>query len=151
MYMKINELSSYPRVEYRWRRAPETALDLSPRPLQRSSRGLGGRNPVLYCRGSRTRNNRSVEAEVEKAHGGNPSNPKDVKNEGRSGNVYENKGPYDSLPDIKDDICAWLEAVLHKCTRILQKLSALWSQFELWRMNRPLQNPETRGAGLTAT
>ena len=43
---------------------------------------------------------------------------KDVKNEGRSGNVYENKGPDDNLPDTKDDICAGLHALLHKNTRI---------------------------------
>jgi hypothetical protein len=31
---------------------------------------------------------------------------KDVKNEDRSGNVYENKGQDDNLPDAKDDISA---------------------------------------------
>jgi len=31
---------------------------------------------------------------------------RDVKNEDRSGNVYENKGLCDNLPDTKDDICA---------------------------------------------
>ena len=72
---------------------------------------------------------------------------KDVKNEGRSGNVYENKGPCDNLPDTKDDISARLHAILHKNTRILQKPSALLSQFERWRTNRSLQNVETRGDG----
>ena len=38
-----------------------------------------------------------------------------------SGNVYENKGSSDNLPDTKDDICAWSHAILHKNTRILQK------------------------------
>ena len=51
------------------------------------------------------------------------STPRDVKNEDRSGNVYENKGLNDNLPDRKDDICAWLHAFLHKNTRILQKPS----------------------------
>ena len=49
--------------------------------------------------------------EGKKTAGGNPSTPKDVKNEGRSGNVYENKGPYDISPDRKGDICAWLYAI----------------------------------------
>jgi hypothetical protein len=31
---------------------------------------------------------------------------KDVKNEDRSGNVYENKGSNDNLPDANDDISA---------------------------------------------
>jgi hypothetical protein len=60
-------------------------------------------------------------AEGKNDPGGDPSSLKDVKNEGRSGNVYENKGPCDILPDTKDDICAWLHAILHKITRILQK------------------------------
>ena len=50
----------------------------------------------------------------------------------RSGNVYENKGPDDNFPDTKDDISAWLHAILHKNTRILQEPSALLPLFELW-------------------
>ena len=42
-----------------------------------------------------------------------------------SGNVYENKGPNDNVPDTKYDISAWLNGILHKDTRILQKLTAL--------------------------
>jgi hypothetical protein len=55
---------------------------------------------------------------------GTPSTHKDVKNEGRSGNVYENKESRDNLPDTKDDICARLHAILHKITLILQEPSA---------------------------
>ena len=40
--------------------------------------------------------------------------PKDVKNEDRSGNVYENKGPDDKMPDEKSDISAGLTPILQK-------------------------------------
>jgi hypothetical protein len=70
--------------------------------------------------------------------------PKDVKNEGRSGNVYENKGPCDNLPDTENDISARLHAILHKSTPILQKPSAFLSQFERWGTKPSLQNVETR-------
>ncbi len=74
-----------------------------------------------------------VEASGEKSSWGNPSTHKDVRNEGRSGNVYENKGTADNLPETKDDICAWLEGILHKITRILQEPSAFLPLFERWR------------------
>ena len=56
-----------------------------------------------------------------KSHAGGPATPKDVKNEGRSGNVYENKGSSDTMTDNISGFCAWLHAILHKNTRILQK------------------------------
>jgi hypothetical protein len=34
--------------------------------------------------------------------------PKDVKNEDRSGDMYENKGASDAMPDSKSGICAQL-------------------------------------------
>ena len=45
---------------------------------------------------------------------GNHSTPKDVKNEGRSGKVYENKGVMDKMPETMSDICAWLKPLLQK-------------------------------------
>ena len=42
---------------------------------------------------------------------GRPTSPKDVKNEGRSGNVYENKGSHDKLPGVISGISAWLSAI----------------------------------------
>ena len=54
---------------------------------------------------------------------------KDVKNEDRSGNVYENKGPHDTLPDLKDDISTQLHSILQRSTHILEKQSALLSLF----------------------
>jgi hypothetical protein len=45
-----------------------------------------------------------------------PPPQKDVKNEGRSGKVYENKGSHDKMPDKKSDICARLNPVLQKNT-----------------------------------
>jgi len=75
-----------------------------------------------------------------KRRAGERAPQKDVKNEGRSGNVYENKGLDDNFPDRKDDICAWLNAILHRKARILQKTSALLPLFERWETNLPLQN-----------
>jgi hypothetical protein len=64
-----------------------------------------------------------------------------------SGNVYENKGQNDNLPDPKDDICAWLHVILHKNTRIFQKPSTILRLFERWGTNLSLQNVETRDCG----
>jgi hypothetical protein len=65
-----------------------------------------------------------------KSHAGERASLKDVKNEDRSGNVYENKGPDDNLPDTKDDISAWLHVILHRNTHILQETTALLALFE---------------------
>jgi len=69
------------------------------------------------------RNRQGTRAKVARE---NPSNARDVKNEDCSGDVYENKGPDDNLPDTKDDISAWLNAILHRNSRILRKPSALF-------------------------
>src|ERR1017187_9486735 len=50
----------------------------------------------------------------ETTHTGNHSTPKDVKNEGRPGKVYENKGQRDKMPEIISDICARLKPFLQK-------------------------------------
>src|ERR1035441_3025521 len=50
----------------------------------------------------------------ETTHTGNHSNPKDVKNEGRPGKVYENKGPMDKMSETISAICARLEPFLQK-------------------------------------
>jgi|ERR1039458_3762961 hypothetical protein len=50
----------------------------------------------------------------ESTHTGNHSTPKDVKNEGRPGYVYENKWEMDKMPEITSDICAWLKPFLQK-------------------------------------
>jgi len=63
---------------------------------------------------------------------GSRVHPKDVKYEGRSGNLYENKGPCDNLPDTNGDICARLHAILHKNARIFQKPWAFLRFFECW-------------------
>jgi hypothetical protein len=78
----------------------------------------------------RHRGGESVEVEGGKVARGGASNPKDVKNEGRSGNVYENKGRGDNLADAKDDISARLHAILHRNRRILQEPSSLLLLFE---------------------
>ena len=57
------------------------------------------------------------------------SNLKDVKYEGRSGNVYENKGSNDKMPEQLADICAQLRP-------FLQKNSVLEGQFAI---NFPFQ------------
>jgi hypothetical protein len=43
---------------------------------------------------------------------------KDVKNEGRSGNVYENKGSIDTMAENYSGFCAWLESFLQNWTTI---------------------------------
>jgi len=84
---------------------------------------------------------RPTGAEIVEAEGQNvvpgESEPqlKDVKNEDRSGNVYENKGPKDNLPDTKDDISAWLNANLHKNTHNSQDPTALLRLFEPFGTN----------------
>ena len=47
-------------------------------------------------------------------HTGNHSTPKDVKNEGRPGYVYENKGTSDKMSERMSDICARLKPFLPK-------------------------------------
>ncbi|HXW13953.1 MAG TPA: hypothetical protein VEN79_05535, partial [Terriglobia bacterium] len=45
---------------------------------------------------------------------GEPASPKDVKNEGRSGNVYENKESDDQLSESFSGICARSKLILQK-------------------------------------
>ena len=47
-------------------------------------------------------------------HTGNHSTPKDVKNDDRSGKVYENKGAMDKMSETISGICARLEPFLQK-------------------------------------
>jgi hypothetical protein len=79
-----------------------------------------------------------------KSRAGDRATQKDVKNDDRSGKVYENKGPNDKMPDTKGDISTQLHAILHRNRRILQKPSALLSLFDRWGTNPSLQNAETR-------
>ena len=46
---------------------------------------------------------------------------KDVKNEGRTDYVHENKGPYDKVSGRKDAISTLLNAILHRNACILHK------------------------------
>ena len=62
---------------------------------------------------NRLNSNRGSRTEMGENSRGAPAAHKDVKNEGRSGNVYENKEPGDNLPDTKDDISRQLHAILH--------------------------------------
>src|SRR5208283_2550531 len=54
----------------------------------------------------------------QKVTNGEPPPQKDVKNEGRSGNVYENKGSNDKLSDTVSGICARLKPILQKNSRL---------------------------------
>jgi hypothetical protein len=45
---------------------------------------------------------------------GRAGNKKDVKNEGRSDYVHENKGQHDTLSDTKDDVSSQLHRNLHE-------------------------------------
>jgi tetratricopeptide (TPR) repeat protein len=49
-----------------------------------------------------------------RTHTGNHSTPKDVKNEGRPGKVYENKGSRGKMSETISDICARLKPFLQK-------------------------------------
>jgi hypothetical protein len=83
-------------------------------------------------------------------HPGEASPPKDAKNAGRSGNVYENKGTDDNLPEKKDDIYAYLYAILHRNAGILRESSPLLPLFERCRANPSFQNAETRAPAFPA-
>src|ERR1035437_9072607 len=50
----------------------------------------------------------------ETTHCGNHCTPKDIKNEGRSGKVYENKGAMDKMSERMSAICAGLKPFLQK-------------------------------------
>ena len=69
---------------------------------------------------------------------------KNVKNEGTSGDVHENKDSHDNLPGTKDDISARLHAILHRNARILQKPPAFFLLFERCGIKSSLSNIETR-------
>ena len=147
MCMKINELSLNPRSKTEVGRVPKTALVLSSQPFRLSGGGLGGRNSVFHrCRSGDREQLHASRQRTKSRAGGNPST-RDVKNEGTSGDVHENKGQATICPTHKDAISAWLHVILHGNTRILQKSPALVSQFERWRTHRSLQNEETRVRG----
>ena len=145
MCMKINKVSSNPKsnigVEAGGRDRPGFVPSAAPTIQSRARHA----QPGLVMPRVEDSQQPKCRGRGRKVARGESSTLKDVKNEGRSGNVYENKGPYDNLPDTKADICARLRPALHKCTRILQKLSALWSQFERWKLNQTVPNLETRG------
>jgi hypothetical protein len=143
--MKINGLSSNLRSKTDMGYATKTALVLSPSPLQPSGGGLGGRISAAHrCWSGGPTTTQASRWKAKSRTGGAQAAYKDVKNEGRSGNVYENKGRCDKLPDTKDDISAWLHAILHRKTRILQKPSVFLSLCEHWGTNLSLQYLETR-------
>ena len=65
---------------------------------------------------------------------GEPEHPiKMLKMKGDPEMCMKTKERHDNLPETKDDICAWLEGILHKITRILQEPSAFLPLFERWR------------------
>jgi hypothetical protein len=97
--------------------APETVLGLLARPRQSSMGVRQAQVSVAPLLVGGIRNSPRVAAEGNKTDGGS-DRIKDVKKEGRSGNVYENKGQYDTLPHTKSDISAWLHAILQKSALI---------------------------------
>jgi hypothetical protein len=134
--MKVNEVSSNRRSKTEVEVRAQDRSGFEPSAASTIRRGAR-RSHLVHASRQRT-----------KSHaGGAAPLIKDVKNEGRSGNVYENKGPDDNLPDIKGDICARLHAILHRKARILQKPSALLPLFERWKANHSLQNVETPATG----
>jgi hypothetical protein len=63
---------------------------------------------------------------------------KDVKNEGRSDYVHENKVTDDNLSVTKDAISGRFHAILHRNTFNLQKPSAFLPLFARWGTNPSL-------------
>jgi hypothetical protein len=57
---------------------------------------------------------------------GTPPPQKDVKNEGRSGKVYENKGSQDKMPDAISDMGARLRPVLQKIVDLEDSFCQIW-------------------------
>jgi hypothetical protein len=113
---------------------------------------LGGYEECPSRRGIRRTNHPTQGGEIAEAEGQKVARKirtphKDVKNEDRSGNVYENKGPDDNLPDRKGDICAWSHAILHKNTRILWEPSAFLPFFGRWGTNRLPPRLKVKGRG----
>ena len=58
---------------------------------------------------------------------GGPPPPKTIKNEGQSGNVYENKGSNDKLSETMPDICAQSEPILQKIRRFEGQFAVNWA------------------------
>jgi hypothetical protein len=93
-------------------------------PLDRFNRAVEGyAGATRRCTGT----GRSTHASRLRGKGtrGNRSTPKDVKNEATSGDVHENTGPQDNLPDQKDAISAFLHAILQGKAHILPEPSAI--------------------------
>ena len=131
MYMKINAVSSNFRSKNKDGRVPPRPLGSCPHDrliLPRAARReQSGRWISTGQRGSEQPGRRGRGRKITR---GSHYAHKDVKNEGRSGNVYENKGPNDTMTDNISGFCAWLHTILHKNARILQKPSSfchLWS------------------------
>jgi len=122
-----------------WRPAPKTARVVSPPPPHPPGGRPSVNNPGAGSRLAKgAQSNRGVDVEDEKSRGGPPT-PKDVKNKGRSGNVYENKGPNDTMTDNISGFCAWSNAILHKNTRILQKPTSFCHISSVEKTDWPLQ------------
>jgi len=82
-----------------------------------------------------------------KRRAGNPAH-KDVKNEGRTDYVYGNKGPNDNMPDKKDYISAYLEALLNRSTHISAETLGLLPFAEFPNLLCRAQGLQAVGAGV---
>ena len=67
---------------------------------------------------NRLNSNRGSRTEMGENSRGAPAAHKDVKNEGRSGNVYENEGSSDTMTENYSGFCAWSAYFLQKLTGI---------------------------------
>jgi hypothetical protein len=102
MYMKINEFVSNP-----W---SKTEVEVGTQ--QRS--GFSTTAASIIRRRARRSQLIHASRQRTKSHAGGATTLKDVKNEGRSGNVYENKGSDDQLSESISGICAWLKVILQR-------------------------------------
>ena len=140
MCMKINELSSNPRSETGVGMQAKDRAGFVPRPLQPSGGGLGGRHSALHCCFSGDRVQLYASRQRTKSRAGNHRSKKDVKNEGRTDYVFENKEVDDNLSFAKDPISARFHAISHRNTGIWWEPAAWLFLFEHSGTNSALQD-----------
>ncbi len=140
------ELNSNRRSKAQIGGSAEQRFGSSPLTHQPSCLGLEWSNSAWRWCWLGTRNNHASRWRANRPPGG-AITTKDVKNEGTSGDVHENKRTNDNLPDRKDDFSAWSHAILHKNTRTLYQPTAHLPLFEPWGTHLALQNGEAPEAG----
>jgi hypothetical protein len=129
MCMKKMSLAQTVVQRQTWERAPEPTPVLSPWAPQLFSGGLGGRNSALHRCGSGGSQQPTHRGRRWKSRVGGATKLKDVKNEGTSGDVHENKCPWTICRHKKRRFCP-MGTPFYAETHILQKPPAFFLLFE---------------------